>query len=358
MRSRERNRHDDERSTRRQGRAVTGAASGIGAACARRFADEGATRRRASTSAVPDDASVRRVRRGRRARRATSSRAAVDGDRRAARADRRVGERGRRVELRHRRHDRRGRVGAACSTSISRARGSSRGRCCRAWSRRGAGSIVNLASVEGIEGGQSQTAYNASKGGVVLLTRSMAVDYGPSNVRVNCLCPGMIQTPMTAPLQDGGLQAGARLVRGAAPARPVRAARRGRGRRALPRLRRRVVRDRPRPRRRRRLPRRPPLPRRPVTPSVIDPACVSSPHTVWSSRRQFEAVQGCWLLTRDDLAGHVRREVGREEHDHVGDLPRLGGAAERLAGRELGEQLLGGDLGEVRRASRATARPR
>ena len=71
---------------------------------------------------------------------------------------------------------------------------------------RGAGSIVNLASVEGIEGGQSQTAYNASKGGVVLLTRSMAVDYGPNNVRVNCLCPGMIQTPMTAPLQDGTLR--------------------------------------------------------------------------------------------------------------------------------------------------------
>jgi meso-butanediol dehydrogenase / (S,S)-butanediol dehydrogenase / diacetyl reductase len=71
---------------------------------------------------------------------------------------------------------------------------------------KGGGSIVNLASVEGIEGGQSQTAYNASKGGVVLLTRSMAVDYGPHNVRVNCLCPGMIQTPMTAPLQDSGLR--------------------------------------------------------------------------------------------------------------------------------------------------------
>ena len=49
---------------------------------------------------------------------------------------------------------------------------------------------MNLASIEGIEGGQSQTAYNASKGGVVLLTRSMAVDYGPRNVRVNCLCAG------------------------------------------------------------------------------------------------------------------------------------------------------------------------
>ena len=71
---------------------------------------------------------------------------------------------------------------------------------------RGGGSIVNLASVEGIEGGQSQAAYNAAKGGVVLLTRSMAVDYGPHNVRVNCLCPGMIDTPMTAALKDGNLK--------------------------------------------------------------------------------------------------------------------------------------------------------
>jgi NAD(P)-dependent dehydrogenase (short-subunit alcohol dehydrogenase family) len=71
---------------------------------------------------------------------------------------------------------------------------------------KGGGSIVNLASVEGIEGGQSQTAYNASKGGVVLLTKSMAVDYGLNNVRVNCMCPGMIETPMTAPLKESGLK--------------------------------------------------------------------------------------------------------------------------------------------------------
>ena len=42
-------------------------------------------------------------------------------------------------------------------------------------------------------------------------------------------------------------------------------------------------------------------------------------------------VQGCWELTRDDLAGHVAAVVAGEEDDHVGDLPRLGGAAERLA---------------------------
>ena len=49
---------------------------------------------------------------------------------------------------------------------------------------------MNLASVEGIEGGQSQTAYNASKGGVVLLTRSMAVDYGPAQRARQLPVPG------------------------------------------------------------------------------------------------------------------------------------------------------------------------
>ncbi|MCJ7437097.1 MAG: SDR family oxidoreductase [Acidimicrobiia bacterium] len=66
----------------------------------------------------------------------------------------------------------------------------------------GSGSIVNLASVEGLEGFSGQTAYNVSKGGVVLLTRNMAADFGPAGVRVNCLCPGLIETPMTSILED------------------------------------------------------------------------------------------------------------------------------------------------------------
>ena len=70
----------------------------------------------------------------------------------------------------------------------------------------GRGSIVNLASIEGLEGLPSQAAYNASKGGVVLLTRNMAIDYGPSGVRVNCLCPGYIDTPMTAVLSMEGFE--------------------------------------------------------------------------------------------------------------------------------------------------------
>jgi len=70
----------------------------------------------------------------------------------------------------------------------------------------GTGSVVNLASIEGLEGLPAQAAYNASKGGVVLLTRNMAIDYGPSGVRVNCLCPGYIETPMTEVLRMEGFE--------------------------------------------------------------------------------------------------------------------------------------------------------
>jgi len=60
----------------------------------------------------------------------------------------------------------------------------------------GGGSIVNIGSGWGLKGGPKAAAYCAAKAGVVNLTRAMAIDHGPQNIRVNCVCPGDVKTPM------------------------------------------------------------------------------------------------------------------------------------------------------------------
>jgi NAD(P)-dependent dehydrogenase (short-subunit alcohol dehydrogenase family) len=67
----------------------------------------------------------------------------------------------------------------------------------------GGGAIVNTASVAGFMVGSPQfAAYMAAKGGVVQLTRSIAMDYGGDGIRANAVCPGFIETPATAPLMS------------------------------------------------------------------------------------------------------------------------------------------------------------
>ena len=60
----------------------------------------------------------------------------------------------------------------------------------------GGGSIINIGSGWGLKGGPKAAAYCASKGGVVNLTRAMAIDHGRQGIRVNCVCPGDVDTPL------------------------------------------------------------------------------------------------------------------------------------------------------------------
>ena len=62
----------------------------------------------------------------------------------------------------------------------------------------GSGVIINNGSGWGLVGGNEAAAYCASKGGVVLLTKAMAVDHSAQGIRINCLCPGDVDTPMLA----------------------------------------------------------------------------------------------------------------------------------------------------------------
>ncbi|KAG4432449.1 hypothetical protein IFR05_012064 [Cadophora sp. M221] len=62
--------------------------------------------------------------------------------------------------------------------------------------KNGRGAIVNMSSVSGLLGGNPSLLYPTSKGAIVQMTRAMAAQHGPENIRVNCVCPGMVFTPM------------------------------------------------------------------------------------------------------------------------------------------------------------------
>ena len=61
---------------------------------------------------------------------------------------------------------------------------------------RGSGSIIHTSSGWGILGGNEAAAYCAAKGGLIVMAKAMAIDHGPDGIRVNCVCPGDVLTPM------------------------------------------------------------------------------------------------------------------------------------------------------------------
>ncbi|MNB71279.1 3-oxoacyl-[acyl-carrier-protein] reductase FabG [compost metagenome] len=75
-------------------------------------------------------------------------------------------------------------------------------RVARQMKKQGKGAIINMSSTNGLAGEAKYAHYNASKGGVILLTKTMAVELGASGIRVNAVCPGYIQTPMSEAIDD------------------------------------------------------------------------------------------------------------------------------------------------------------
>lgn len=69
------------------------------------------------------------------------------------------------------------------------------------------GSIINISSIWGLVGGSCEAAYSATKGALIALSKALAKEVGPSGVRVNCVAPGLIETPMNSRLSDAEMAA-------------------------------------------------------------------------------------------------------------------------------------------------------
>ena len=92
---------------------------------------------------------------------------------------------------------------------------------------RGGGSIVNIASVSGIKGNKGRVAYGASKGGVITMTKVMAVELAPLGIRVNAIAPGPIETPLVQEIHTPEVRAAWMTTVPAAPLRLAGRDRRG-----------------------------------------------------------------------------------------------------------------------------------
>ena len=116
--------------------------------------------------------------------------------------------------------------------------------CCKealaVMEKQGAGSIVNIASVSGQRGQPSNSAYSTSKGAIMNMTRSLAVDYGPKGIRINSVSPALVDTEMARTRLKPGEDWDERAAREWIPNYPIGPAGQARGhrpRRPVPRLR-------------------------------------------------------------------------------------------------------------------------
>jgi NAD(P)-dependent dehydrogenase (short-subunit alcohol dehydrogenase family) len=80
--------------------------------------------------------------------------------------------------------------------------------------RSGGGAIVNTASMAGVRGRAYRSAYCASKGGVIMLTKALAMELAPHNIRVNCICPAGVNTPLVRPADISEEEMAERFVEG------------------------------------------------------------------------------------------------------------------------------------------------
>jgi NAD(P)-dependent dehydrogenase (short-subunit alcohol dehydrogenase family) len=77
----------------------------------------------------------------------------------------------------------------------------------------GSGAIVNCSSLGGLVGAPGRASYHGAKHGVIGLTKSVALEYAPRAIRVNCVCPGVIDTPMLGALKEKSPEAMAEIIR-------------------------------------------------------------------------------------------------------------------------------------------------
>ncbi|HVC44028.1 MAG TPA: SDR family oxidoreductase [Candidatus Binataceae bacterium] len=191
---------------------ITGAASGMGRATAARFAGEGASIVIADLNAEGGEAAVRECRENGGHAVFQKTDVAAEAEIEAA-IDRAIKEFGR-LDVMFNNAGLAGALGAIEQTTaenwdrtiavLLRSVFFGIKHAIPAMRRAGGGSIISTASVAGLRGGAGPIVYSVAKAGVIHLTKCAAIDLGPDRIRVNCICPGGINTPLVQKLIPGG----------------------------------------------------------------------------------------------------------------------------------------------------------